>query len=62
MREELIKYLSRIVDFQEQTYWLKWDSSDLDVFAQILQLDKLSRDKPSFSFWTSVIDLIPNNK
>ena len=62
MREDLIKYLTKLVDIQEKVYWLKWDDSDLKLFCTLLSIDNSTRREPNFSYWESVIDLIHNKK
>jgi len=59
MKEELIKYLTKLVDIQEKSYWFKWDRSDLNVFRDLLVLD-LSFMKEDNPFWESLIDIIKN--
>jgi hypothetical protein len=59
MKEELIKYLTKLVYTQEKIYWFKWDRSDLTVFRDLLVLD-LSFMKEETPFWESLIDIIKN--
>lgn len=58
MKEELIKYLIKIVETQENVYWLKWTHEDLTTFQSLLMIDNLTRKENSEFFWQSVADIL----
>lgn len=61
MKEELIKYLTKIVDIQEKIHWFKWNREDLKNFQALLNLDIFTmEDKKQKPYWESIVDLIRN--
>lgn len=58
IKEELIKYLTKIVETQEKVYWLKWTREDLNTFQSLLMIDNLTRKKDNEFFWQSLADLL----